>query len=71
MGYSEGYPEDDSIHDELIQESVTLAKNSDVAVLFVGQPEYAESEMRDLQGIDLPEHQVKLIMAVAAVQPSA
>ncbi|WP_433706975.1 beta-glucosidase family protein [Paenibacillus illinoisensis] len=69
MGYSEGYPEDDSIHDELIQESVTLAKNSDVAVLFVGQPEYAESEMRDLQGIDLPEHQVKLIMAVAAVQP--
>lgn len=69
VGYSEGYPEDDSIQDELIQESVTLAKNSDVAVLFVGQPEYAESEMRDLQGIDLPEHQVKLIMAVAAVQP--
>lgn len=69
MGYSEGYPEDDSIQDKLIQESVTLAKNSDVAVLFVGQPEYAESEMHDLQGIDLPEHQVKLIMAVAAVQP--
>ncbi|MDQ0720390.1 beta-glucosidase [Paenibacillus sp. W4I10] len=69
MNYAEGYPEDDSINDELIKESVSLAMNSDVAVLFVGQPEYAESEMHDLQGIDLPEHQVKLILAVAAVQP--
>ncbi|MCL6658548.1 beta-glucosidase [Paenibacillus amylolyticus] len=69
MNYAEGYPEDDSINDELIKESVSLAMNSDVAVLFVGQPEYAESEMHDLQGIDLPEHQVKLILAVASVQP--
>lgn len=69
MNYAEGYPEDDSINDELIKESVSIAMNSDVAVLFVGQPEYAESEMHDLQGIDLPEHQVKLILAVAAVQP--
>ncbi|MFL0374421.1 glycoside hydrolase family 3 C-terminal domain-containing protein [Paenibacillus amylolyticus] len=69
MNYAEGYPEDDSINDELIKESVSLAMNSDVAVLFVGQPEYAESEMHDLQGVDLPEHQVKLILAVAAVQP--
>jgi len=69
MGYADGYPEDDSIQEDLIKESVSLAMNSDVAVLFVGQPEYAESEMRDLKSIDLPEHQVKLIQAVAAVQP--
>ncbi|UPK41420.1 beta-glucosidase family protein [Paenibacillus pabuli] len=69
LGYAEGYPEDDSIQEDLIKESVSLAMNSDVAVLFVGQPEYAESEMRDLKSIDLPEHQVKLIQAVAAVQP--
>ncbi|WP_239004828.1 glycoside hydrolase family 3 protein [Paenibacillus tepidiphilus] len=69
LGYAEGYPEDDSVSEALIRESVALAVNSDVAVLFVGQPEYAESEMHDLQGIELPEHQVKLIQAVAAVQP--
>ncbi|MFS0868681.1 beta-glucosidase [Paenibacillus xylanilyticus] len=69
MSYAEGYPEDDSIQEDLIEESVSLAMNSDVAVLFVGQPEYAESEMHDLKSIDLPEHQVKLIQAVAAVQP--
>lgn len=69
MKYSEGYPEDDTIDEALIQASVSLAKDSDVAILFVGQPEYAESEMHDLKGIDLPEHQVKLIQAVAAVQP--
>lgn len=69
MKYSEGYPEDDTIDEALIQASVSLAKDSDVAILFVGQPEYAESEMHDLKGIDLPEHQVKLIQAVAAAQP--
>lgn len=69
VSYTAGYPEDDSVNEELINESVLLAKNADVAVLFVGQPEYAESEMHDLKGIELPEHQVKLIQAVAAVQP--
>ncbi|WP_213646560.1 beta-glucosidase [Paenibacillus lautus] len=69
MSYAEGYPEDDSIHVEMIKESVALAAKSDVAVIFVGQPEYAESEMRDLKGIDLPEQQILLIQAIAAVQP--
>lgn len=67
--YAQGYPEDDSIHAEMIKESVALAAKSDVAVIFVGQPEYAESEMRDLKGIDLPEQQILLIQAIAAVQP--
>ena len=53
----------------MINESVALAAKSDVAVIFVGQPEYAESEMRDLKGIDLPEQQILLIQAIATVQP--
>ncbi|WP_251035767.1 glycoside hydrolase family 3 C-terminal domain-containing protein [Paenibacillus sp. ISL-20] len=69
MSYAQGYPEDDTIHVEMIKESVALAAKSDVAVIFVGQPEYAESEMRDLKGIDLPEQQILLIQAIAAVQP--
>lgn len=67
--YAEGYPQDDRIDDSLIEESVKLAANSELALLFVGQPEYAESEMHDLKGIELPEQQVKLIQAIAAVQP--
>lgn len=69
FSYAEGYPLDDHIDETLIEQSAALAAKSDLAVLFVGQPEYAESEMHDLKGIDLPEHQVKLIQAVVAVQP--
>lgn len=69
LTYAEGYPSDDRMDERLIEESAKLAAKSDIAVLFVGQPEYAESEMHDLAGIDLPPHQVKLIEAVAAVQP--
>ncbi|MGM1049080.1 MAG: beta-glucosidase [Bacillota bacterium] len=69
LSYAEGYLEDDSINEEMIKESASLAARSDVAVIFVGQPEYAESEMRDLKGIDLPKQQILLIQAIAAVQP--
>ncbi|WP_019420579.1 beta-glucosidase family protein [Paenibacillus sp. OSY-SE] len=69
LTYADGYPQDDSEDELLIQESAALAAKADMAVLFVGQPEYAESEMHDLTGIELPLHQVKLIEAVAAVQP--
>ena len=69
LSYAEGYPEDDSVDEKMIKESVALAAKSDVAVIFVGQPEYAESEMRDLKGIDLPEQQILLIQAIATVQP--
>ena len=65
LSYAEGYPEDDSVDEKMIKESVALAAKSDVAVIFVGQPEYAESEMRDLKGIDLPEQQILLIQAIA------
>ncbi|MFF2890493.1 beta-glucosidase [Paenibacillus sp. NPDC057967] len=67
--YADGYPQQDIIDDALIEESAKLAAAAEMAILFVGQPEYAESEMHDLSGIDLPAHQVKLIQAVAAVQP--
>ncbi|MFD2701837.1 beta-glucosidase [Paenibacillus shunpengii] len=69
LSYADGYPEDDSINEAMIRESVSIAAKSDVAILFVGQPEYAESEMHDLKDIKLPDHQVALIQAVAAVQP--
>jgi hypothetical protein len=68
LAYAEGYPQDDSVDEYLIEESAALAAKADIAVLFVGQPEFVESEMHDLTGIELPLHQVKLIEAVTAVQ---
>ncbi|OPA81015.1 glycosyl hydrolase [Paenibacillus selenitireducens] len=70
LSYADGYPSDDRVDEALILESVAIAAKSDMAVLFVGQPDYAESEMHDLKDIELPLHQVKLIEAVAAVQPN-
>lgn len=67
--YADGYPQDDRIDEQMIQESAALAASADVAVLFVGQPEYVESEMHDLVTIELPLHQQKLIKAVTEVQP--
>jgi len=50
-----------------IAEAVELARNSDVALLFVGLPEGDESEGYDRQHLDLPPAQLELIAAVAAV----
>ncbi|MDK8179756.1 glycoside hydrolase family 3 C-terminal domain-containing protein [Paenibacillus sp. UMB4589-SE434] len=69
MVYADGYPKDDHLDEQMIVESVALAASADVAVLFVGQPEYVESEMHDLETIELPLHQQKLIKAVTEVQP--
>ncbi|MBE9914534.1 glycosyl hydrolase [Paenibacillus donghaensis] len=69
MVYADGYPKDDRIDEQMIEESAALAASADVAVLFVGQPEYVESEMHDLETIELPLHQQKLIKAVTEVQP--
>lgn len=69
MVYAEGYPQDDSVDEAMIRESAALAASADAVVLFVGQPEYAESEMHDLETIELPLHQQKLIKAVTDAQP--
>jgi len=70
VAYAPGYRNDDCEDEALIAESVALAAKADAAVLFVGKPEGAESEGFDLKDIDLPSQQVKLIQAVAAVQPN-
>ncbi|CAH8718455.1 glycoside hydrolase family 3 C-terminal domain-containing protein [Paenibacillus thiaminolyticus] len=73
LRYAEGYAQDsppDTIDECLIEESVALARRSDVAIIFAGQPESSESEGLDIASIDLPCHQSKLIQAVADAQPN-
>jgi beta-glucosidase len=69
LAYAEGYPEDDSFRQELIDQAVTIAQEADVALLYIALPTFKESEGYDRADLDLTDQQVALIKAVAAVQP--
>jgi len=53
----------------LLRAAVAVASAADVAVLFVGLGEGAESEGYDRTTLELPADQVALIAAITAVQP--
>jgi beta-glucosidase len=71
ISYSEGYPADDSSRTDLIAEAVAAARAADVALLYVALPAFKESEGYDRADLDLTAHQVALIQAVTAAQPSS
>lgn len=67
--YAEGYPVDDTLRQDMIDQAVVLATSADVAVLYIALPSYKESEGYDRKDLDLTAQQVALIKAVAKVQP--
>jgi beta-glucosidase len=54
---------------ELLAEAVAVARDADVAVVFLGLPEGEESEGFDRAHLDLPEVQVRLLEEIARVNP--
>lgn len=54
---------------EMVDDAVAVARRADVAVVFAGLAEADESEGFDRDGISLPDTQIALIRAVAAVAP--
>jgi beta-glucosidase len=54
----------------LINEAVTLAKNSDLAILCVGSNREYESEGHDRKSLELPFGEQALVNAVSAVNPN-
>lgn len=54
----------------LRDEAVAAARGADVALLFLGLPESAESEGFDRTAIDLPADQIELLHAVARANPN-
>ncbi len=70
MTYAEGYPIDNTFHQEMIDQAVGIAKSADVAVLYIALPTFKESEGYDRQDLDLTDQQVALIKAVAKAQPN-
>lgn len=71
IAFAPGYvlwPGDDAAG--LLDDAVTLARSSDLVVLFLGLPAAYEAEGRDRTTITLPADQVALVEAVAAAAPA-
>jgi beta-glucosidase len=70
LTYTEGYPEDNTFRQGMIDEAIGLSKEADVALLYIALPTFKESEGYDRTDLDLTDQQIALIKAVAAVQPN-
>ena len=70
LSYAEGYPNDESFNQDLIDDACINARSADVALLYLALPATKESEGYDRPDLDLTSHQVALIKAVSAVQPN-
>ena len=66
--YAEGYAMEQGFDQALIDEAVIVAREADVALLYVALPAFKESEGYDRPDLHLTEQQVALIQAVAAAQ---
>lgn len=60
--------EEDTVDEALLAEAVEAAKAADVAVLFLGLPEFIESEGFDRKDMALPRCQLELVKRVMQVQ---
>lgn len=71
VSYAQGFHIDEETTDEtLLQEAITLAKESDVAVIFAGLPDSFESEGFDRIHLNMPANQNELIARISEVQPN-
>ncbi|MFK3936860.1 beta-glucosidase [Alkalihalobacillus sp. NPDC078783] len=71
LSYAQGYDlEKDKVDDQLIHEAIECARDSEVAVLFVGLPDRYESEGFDRDHMALPSNHEALIRSVLDAQPN-
>jgi beta-glucosidase len=65
--YSEGYSLDCVVDQERIDHAKSIARSSDVAIIFIGLPSYIEYESYDRENMYLPEQQLRLIEEVSSI----
>ncbi|WP_280419861.1 glycoside hydrolase family 3 C-terminal domain-containing protein [Nocardia carnea] len=70
LSFSPGFTLSGDPDSTLLPAAVSAAGSADVAVIFLGLPEGKESEGFDRTDIDLPAQQVRVLEAVAAVNPA-
>ena len=69
-GFEAGYPRSGRGDPTMQARAVELAKKADIVLLYIGLDEISESEGLDRSHMRLPQSQIDLIEAVAAVNPS-
>ena len=70
LGAARGFARGEGVDAGLQQEAVELARRADVAIVCLGLEEAAESEGIDRIDMRIPDAQVALLKAVAAVNPN-
>ncbi|MEJ5199306.1 MAG: glycoside hydrolase family 3 C-terminal domain-containing protein, partial [Anaerolineae bacterium] len=71
LTYAPGYPAGPAFDQALIDEAVAVAREAEMALLFIALPAFVESEGYDRADLNLTRQQVALIRAVCAAQPNA
>lgn len=69
-GFEPGYPRSGKGDPAMQAKAVELAKKADVILLYIGLDEISESEGLDRANMKLPQSQVDLLEAIAAVNPN-
>lgn len=69
IGYAQGFERLDKENDTLEQEALTLAKQAEAVLLYIGLPEGFETEGLDRTHMRLPKNQIHLIQKLAQVNP--
>ncbi|MCT4563407.1 MAG: glycoside hydrolase family 3 C-terminal domain-containing protein [Maledivibacter sp.] len=67
--YQEGYGDEEEIDQNMIDDAIDIAKDAEIALIFMASPAHKEFESYDREDIKLTKHQIQLIKAVASVQP--
>ena len=67
-GYAQGFLRNGKRNERLKEEAVALAREAEVALLWLGLDEGDEAECIDREHMSLAENQLELVRAVAAVQ---
>ena len=70
VSFAKGYATDSKPDQALVDEAATLAKQNDVALVFVGLPDEYESEGFDRSTLEMPKSHTDLVNAVAAANPN-
>ena len=70
VGFEPGYPRSGKGNSEMQAKAVELAKKADIVLLYIGLDEISESEGLDRPHMKLPQSQIDLLEAVAAVNPN-
>lgn len=65
--FSQGYPLDAQLDDDLVDAAMSTAADSDVVILCLGLPGQYEAEGRDRTTIELPQNQLNLLRALQGV----